>query len=79
MSHLNQEVSRAVSKPLECTMFGGEGALAYNALMSALFRAAGGSDNEHVYKFIEETPKTSLVVELYNALKELGFEITPQK
>jgi hypothetical protein len=62
---------------IKCTMFGGRDSEALNALMSALFKAAGGKDNEHVYKFIEEMPKTSFICELYTALQEIGYQIKP--
>lgn len=62
-------------KKLKEIMFGGENAEAYNALMSALWELAGGKDE--IYQYLEETPKTSLVVEVVDKLKELGYSITP--
>lgn len=64
-------------KELEVNCFGGSNAEPLNALMSALFRAAGGGDNEKVYDFMGNTPKTSFVVELHDALTELGYQILP--
>lgn len=61
---------------LECDDFGGEGSEAYNALASALWRAAGGKDS--VYAYLEKAPKTSLVVELCDALNEIGYKIVPK-
>ena len=60
---------------LECDDFGGEGSEAYNALASALWRAASGRHN--VYEYLEKTPKTSLVVEICQALNEIGYKIVP--
>ena len=58
--------------PVNC--FGGENSEGYNALGSALQNAAGGESE--IYKFLEDTPKTSVVVELYDALLKLGYHIT---
>ena len=33
------------------------------------------SDNYHVYEFLEETPRTSLVAEIVNKLRENGWDI----
>ena len=64
-------------KTLVCKMFGGENSEAQNALMSALTELAGGTQD--IYEYLESTPKTSLVVEIVDKLKELGYEITPSK
>lgn len=60
----------------KCNMFGGEDSEALNALMTALWIAAGGKD--YVYKFLEDTPKSTLIVLLYDALKEAGYKIVKQ-
>lgn len=52
-------------------MFGGKDAEMYNALMSAIMDCAEGD----FYKFIENTPKTSMVVFIVDRLKELGYGI----
>ncbi len=57
-------------------MYGGQNALALNALMSAFWEASGGE--EEMYDWLDATPKTSLVVELVDALDELGFKIVPK-
>lgn len=62
-------------KKLEADCFGGKNAEALNVLMSALFRAAGGKEN--VYEYLETTPKTTFIVELFDALTELGYKIAP--
>lgn len=59
-------------------MFGGENSEAQNALMSALedcgdAESAQGGDG--IYGFLEGTPKTSLIVELYDALLVSGHKI----
>lgn len=54
--------------------FGGENAEMYNALHTSLELCAEEQDID-IYDFLEETPKTSLVVFLVNKLIELGFEI----
>lgn len=73
-------------------LFGGRGAEQYNALHDALILAAAdyaltipedakrGTDTKSgIYQFVEETPATSMVVELVNALNKLGWRITPAK
>lgn len=57
-------------KPLLEKMFDGED---YNALMSAFWDLAGSKDE--IYTWIENTPKTSMVVEIVAKLKEFGYEI----
>lgn len=42
-------------------------------LASALWTAAGGKNQ--VYRYLEGMPKTSLIVELVQALERLGYEI----
>ena len=61
-----------------CIMFGDENAEGYNALISALMdcgdaKRAHGVDGDYV--FLEHTPKTSLIVELYDALLASGYKI----
>jgi len=56
--------------------FGGERSEEYNALGTALRKAAQNMNME-LYDYLEETPKTSLTVEITNALHELGFKICP--
>ena len=68
--------TRFVPPKPKCNDFGGLGSEGYNAMMSALFHAAGGEAN--VYPFIERTPKASLVVELVDALRDLGYDIVPR-
>ncbi|MCX6785940.1 MAG: hypothetical protein NTZ18_03770 [Candidatus Komeilibacteria bacterium] len=65
------------SNQLKCDMFGGENGEQCNALMSALIVAAGSQDvkdNECIYSFLA-LPKTSLIVELVDALNKLGYKI----
>lgn len=60
--------------------FGGEGGEQYNVLASALHLCGKDIDpNENEYPeylFIEETPRTSLVVHIVNKLWEMGYKIT---
>lgn len=63
------------------TLFGGEGSEGQNALMTALFECSKDhfklmSGEEMVYAYLEQTPKTSLIVELTDKLKQLGYKIT---
>ncbi len=63
---------------LKCKMFGGEDSEQLNALMSALIEASEAEDikdNDKIYTFLE-LPKTSLVVELLDALNKIGYKIT---
>lgn len=49
-----------------------------NALMTALYNAAEAQypmENGKLYKFLEETPKTSLVAEIVQELTRLGYAI----
>lgn len=58
--------------------FGGKDGEAQNILMTALLNASGAKDikdNEAIYDFMEKTPKASFIVELYNEVQELGYEI----
>lgn len=67
-----------MSKPLSCNMFGGENSEQYNALRSALTTAAheAGFTGEYCeYEWIEKTPRTSLIVNLVDALHLHGYEI----
>ncbi len=57
-------------------LFSGEKSEQYNALLSALYECAGG--NENIYNFLEETPKTTLIVFLVDQLNDLGFKIIKQ-
>jgi hypothetical protein len=72
-------------------LFGGEDSDQYNAMHDALVLAAAdyaltvpdaakrGTDTKSaIYQFVEETPATSLVIELTNALNTLGWQITPR-
>lgn len=69
-----------MKKVLKCDMFEGE---QENALMSALMEASGANfldrDNELIYKFLEDTPKTSLIVDLVQNLNNLGYKIVSKK
>jgi len=51
------------------------------AMYTALHNAANASFDEiaKLYDYIEEAPRTSLVVELVDELHELGFEIVRKK
>lgn len=55
-------------------LFGGENAEEYNALITAMTECAK-DNNQHVYEWLEETPKTSLVTFLVDKLNELGYHI----
>ena len=70
-----------------CTMFGGEGSEAQNAVWTAIEQCgidmAEGhceeiipGDSNLTYNWLEDTPRASLVCELVDKLKELGYQIT---
>ena len=64
--------------PLTCDVFGGKHALEYNALRSAMTTAArmAGHTGEYAeYEWLDEVPRTSLTVELVDALHRHGFTI----
>lgn len=69
-----------MKKDLKCEMFGGEDGEEQNALMSALYKASdqmdlGKDKNYNMYCFLGQTPKTSLIVELIDALHLIGYKI----
>ena len=61
-----------------CTMFAGKNSVGYNTLMTALNLLALERETD-VYNYLEVTPKTSLVVEIYDKLLDYGYEIVPRK
>ncbi len=64
--------------PLTSILFGGEGSEEYNALRSALATAAlhnGYHGENFEYGWLEEVPRTSMIVELVDALHRHGYEI----
>lgn len=64
-----------IYKNVKYEMFDGEDSEMYNALLAAFAECAGGQ--VEVYDWIQETPKTSMVVFLVDKLKEMGYGITP--
>lgn len=54
-------------------MFGGKDREKYNALYASFVENAGGTDR--IYEWLEKTPKTTMVVNLVDKLKEMGFVI----
>lgn len=78
----NMKEVAIVGKPITiqyCEMFGGIEGEGQNALMTALYIASGGDTNDKIYPFLRDTPKTSLVVELHDALRLAGFKIIRSK
>lgn len=55
-------------------LFGGEDAIQYNVLMTAL-RECAKDGEQPIYTWLESTPKTSLIALLVDKIKELGYEI----
>jgi len=55
-------------------LFGGENSEQYNVLMQSIKECAKDSE-QTFYDYIEETPKTSLVVEIVDKINKLGFKI----
>lgn len=66
-----------MKKELTCKMFGGEGAEQYNALMSALelYTLEHEYADGDLYTYIDATPKTTLIVNMVEALHKFGYEI----
>lgn len=60
-------------KGVKYEMFGGQDSVMNNALYAAFSECAGGT--ERIYEWIEDTPKTSMIVELVDKLKEMGYKI----
>lgn len=61
--------------------FGGEGSEEYNALHTALVRCAeddGRASEYKEYEWIENTPRTSLIVLLVDKLNEMGYHVVSQ-
>ena len=52
-----------------------------NILATAIGEAAGAYDfhDDEIYDFLEKTPRTSLVVEIVQALNHLGYSIVKTK
>ena len=63
-----------IYKGVKYDMFGGEDEEMYNALYASFCENSGGRDN--IYQWLEETPKTTMIVSLVDKLKELGYIIT---
>lgn len=57
--------------------FGGEGALGYNVLATALRDCAKDDGMVDEYQFLDNTPRTTLVVVLMDKIRELGYNIYP--
>jgi len=62
-------------KELLTDMFGGKNSEEYNALMSALTRSAEKNGKE-IYEYLEETPKTTFIVNMVDELRDMGYKIT---
>lgn len=66
--------------PLKCKMFADE---QQNALYEAMHKAAGCTDlvndQGHIYEFLEDTPRGTIVCQTIDALNELGYEIIKSK
>jgi hypothetical protein len=68
-------------------MFGGEKADQFQAVYDALHACAEDQNpthseeeqTENVYRYMENTPRTSFTVELVQKLHEMGFEIKKVK
>ena len=58
-------------------MYGGDNEEEYNALDASFCECSGGRDS--IYEWIENTPKTSMIVCLVNKLKDMGYQIIKQK
>lgn len=68
--------------PLTHTSFAGRDGEAQNALRSALHTAArsAGHEGEYAeYRWLEQTPRTSVVVGLVDALQVHGYQIVKRK
>ena len=69
-------------KEIKITMFSEGQYNAHNILAQTLVNAAGAKDlkdNEKIYDFLENTPKTTLIARLVDALQDLGCTIKPIK
>ena len=62
-----------IYKGVRYDMFGGKDEVMQNALYAAFAECAGGRDE--IYEWLEETPKTTMIVFLCDKLKEMGYEI----
>ena len=58
-------------KGVKYEMFGGEDEEMYNALYASFVECSGND----IYSWLEETPKTTIIVSLVDKLKEMGFKI----
>lgn len=68
-------------KPLSHELFTGERSTEYNALRSAIRTAAENSNESGEYAeydWLAKVPRTSMTVELVDALHEHGYQITKE-
>lgn len=77
------QIKKPVDERISVDMFGGKGSEQHNVLAQALMEAAGATgfdseNNEVIYNYLREIPKTSLVAELVAYMHSLGYEITPK-
>lgn len=63
-------------KGVKYELFGGENEEAQNALHAAFAECAGGKEADAIYEWIEDTPKTTMIVLLCDKLREMGYQIT---
>ena len=70
-----------MSKEKIIKTFGGVYGEGQNVLMTALINASNAeseTDSNNIYTFLETTPKTSLIVKLYDEIIKLGYKIVKQ-
>ena len=79
MNRNPSEIQAMTTLPLSHTCFGGRLGEQQNALRSALATAAkraGFTDEYAEYQYLHNIPRTSLTVELVDALESHGYQIT---
>lgn len=73
-----------MSKKVDVKLFGGACGEQENALAQALVNASGASgfdskNNDKIYRWLEETPKTFLIAFLVLHINELEYKITKKE
>lgn len=62
-----------IYKGVKYEMYGGDNEEEYNALYASFSECSGGRDS--IYEWIENTPKTSMIINLVDKLKDMGYQI----
>lgn len=68
-----------MSEKITVDLYGGEGSEAMNVLMQAFTDCAIDDEKPDIYSWLDKIPKTSMVVELVDKIREYGYDIVKIK